>query len=185
MVAYIAAGAAFTVSFGLMVILVFHGVGEDADSKPAVAAAEIVGGSIAIALGLLLLTGRIGGGDTGDAPQTPNRWVALLNERVTTRTAAVAGPVTHLPGVFYFVALNLIVSHQVWLHGGLLSLLLYNAVWFCLPIAALAICVVNPTLASDAVGAVDHWARAHSRGILLAVSFGIGTALLVDGLQKA
>jgi Sap, sulfolipid-1-addressing protein len=184
MTAYIAAGAAFTVGFGLLVILVFHGVGGHPSDSQGFGVAEIVGGAVAIVLGLLLLTGRIGEERADEAPPTPKGWLALLNKRVTTRTAALAGPVTHLPGFFYLLALNLIISHQVWPHTGLVSLLVYNAVWFCLPIAALAICIVNPGVASDAVGALEQWARRHSRVILLTASFGVGTALIIDGLQR-
>jgi hypothetical protein len=183
MIAYIAAGAAFTVAFGLLVILVFHGVGGRPGHGEHFAVAEIVGGCIAIVLGLLVLTGRVGDGRAGEAPPTPNRWLVLLNERITTRTAAAAGPLTHLPGVFYLVALNLIVSRQV-LHTGVVSLIFYNAVWFCVPIAALAICVVNPSLAGEVVGGVDQWTRRNSRVILLTVSFGVGAALLIDGWQR-
>jgi hypothetical protein len=185
MTAYIVAGAAFTVGFGLLVILVFHGVGAQPSNKGPFGVAELVGGCLAILLGFLILTGRLGAGQAGEAPPTPNRFQTLLKERVTTKTAAIAGPVTHLPGFFYFLALNLIVSHQVWSHAGFVSLLLYNAVWFALPIAALAICVVNPTLASNVVGTVEQWTREHTRAILLAVSFGVGAALIIDGLQKA
>jgi hypothetical protein len=146
--------------------------------------AEIIAGCIAIGFGLLVLTGRIGERDAAEAAPPPNRWATLLREKVTARTAAIAGPVTHLPGIFYLVALNLIASHRVWPHSGLLSLLLYNGVWFCVPVAALAICIINPTLASEAIGAIIIWIRPHSRVILLSVSFGIGAALLISGLQK-
>jgi hypothetical protein len=184
MTAYIAAGAAFTIGFGLLVIGVFHGIGVRPFNNKAFGVAEIVGGSVAILLGVLVLTDRIGDGRSGEAPPTPSRWQAILNERATTRTAAIAGPVTHLPGVFYLVALNLIVSHEIWLHTGFVSLLLYNAVWFCLPLIALAISIYNPAYAAEVVGTIDHWTRAHSRVLLLTVSFGVGAALVIDGLEK-
>jgi hypothetical protein len=184
MTAYIAAGAAFTVSFGLIVILGLHGVGVHRGNNRAFAVAELVGGCVALVLGVLLLTGRIAKGDAGESPPTPSRWATYLNNKVTTGRAALAGPVTHLPGIFYLVALNLIVSHQVWFHTGLFSLVIYNAVWFSLPLAALAICVVNPPLATSTVGSVEKWAKGHSRTILLWVSFGVGIALLVDGVQR-
>jgi hypothetical protein len=92
--------------------------------------------------------------------------------------------VTHIPGLFYFLALNLIVSQQVGLQSGVFSLLLYNAVWFCLPIAALIICIVNPEAASDLVRTAQQWAYRNSRTILTTVSLGIGVALLVDGVRS-
>ena len=57
----------------------------------------------------------------------------------------------------------------------------YNAVWFALPIIALVMCIVRPATARDVVGAVERWARGHSRAILLRVSLGAGAVLLVRG----
>src|SRR5262249_4443574 len=140
-------------------IWVFHGIAIHPESSHTKAIAEICGGVLAIILGVLLLTGRIGRGSPREAPPAPGRWTTILNERVSVRTAAVAGPATHIPGLFYLLALNLIVSHEVRLQNGLFSLLLYNAVWFCLPIAALIICIVNPESASDMVRTAERWAR--------------------------
>jgi hypothetical protein len=184
MVAYVLAGAAFTITFGFLVIWIFHGIAIHPGSSQTRAVAEICGGVISITLGVLLLTGRIGKGSAREAPPAPSRWTRILNERISVRTAAVAGPATHIPGLFYFLALNLIVSQQVKLQSGVLSLLLYNAVWFCLPIAALTICIVNPESASDLVGTAEQWARRNFRTILTTVSFGIGVAFLVDGLRS-
>jgi Sap, sulfolipid-1-addressing protein len=183
MVAYVLTGAAFTISFGLLVIWVFHGVAIPAGRRHPPASVEIIGGVVAIAFGFLLLSGRIGRAHPVEAPRPPSRWTTLLYERVTVRTAAVAGPATHLPGIFYLLALDLIVSYQTKSHLGLVSLLLYNGIWFSLPITALAICVIDPEAASERIKSVERWARRYARAVLVVVSFGIGTALLVGGLQ--
>jgi hypothetical protein len=183
MVAYVVAGAAFTIGFGLLVIWAFNGVAIPAGRSHAPAAVEIVGGIVAIIFGVLLLTGRIGKGQAREAPRAPSRLVALLYERVTVRTAAVAGPATHLPGIFYLLALDLIVSQQPKLHQGIISLLVYNGIWFSLPIAALAVCIVDPAAASGRIKSVEQWARQYARAVLVVVSFGVGTALLIDGLR--
>ena len=60
-------------------------------------------------------------------------------------------------------------------------MLIYNAVWFALPIAALAICIVHPDAARDAVVGCNGGPRHHSRGILLVASFGVGVALVIRG----
>ena len=105
----------------------------------------------------------------------------MLNRRLTSRTAALAGPATHLPGFFYLIALNVIVAHNVRVARGTLAVVTYNAIWFALPILALVICIMKPDAARDAIGSVHRWARDHSRAILLWVSFLVGTALVVRG----
>ena len=128
------------------------------------------------------MTGRIGGGDSGDAPKARGRLRTALDERLTTRTAALAGPATHIPGLFYLIALNVIIAHNAEFAGKITALVTYNAVWFALPLAALVVCIVRPASARALVGWVEQWARVHNRSILLAASFGAGAALVIRGL---
>jgi hypothetical protein len=183
LLAYVIAGVAFTISFGVLVVWVFHGIDIDAGTNHTKAVAEIGGGVLAIAFAVLLLTGRIRTRPASEGPQVPNRWITLLNKKTTVRRAALAGPATHIPGIFYLIALNLIVAQQLRLQRGVFSLLFYNGVWFSLPIMALAVCVIDPEAASNAVRTGEHWARQHARVILITVSFGLGTVLLVNGLR--
>ena len=80
------------------------------------------------------MTGRIGGGDSGDAPKARGRLRSALAERLTTRTAALAGAATHIPGLFYLIALNVIIAHNAEFAGKITALVTYNAVWFALPL---------------------------------------------------
>jgi hypothetical protein len=185
MFAYVFAGVAFTVTFGVLVIGVFEGIAIDAGTHHTRAVGQVAGGVVALILGVLLLTRRVGASsDTFEGPGVPGRWATVFYHRITTRTAALAGPATHIPGVFYLVALNLIVSQQPRLQNGVLSLLLYNAVWFLLPGVALAICIVNPEAAADVVKNGEKWARRHARTFVTIVSFTIGIVLLVRGLTS-
>ena len=93
----------------------------------------------------------------------------------------MAGPATHIPGLFYLIALNLIVAHDPSVPRGVLQLLIYNAVWFALPLAALVICMTRPDLARDAVGAVQAWAKRNARTIVLTIAFGVGGAMIISG----
>ena len=63
-----------------------------------------------------------------------------------------------------------------------MQVLIYNVVWFVIPIAALATCVVRPATARDAVEAIQAWTKRHARAIVLVVSFGVGAVLVVRGL---
>jgi hypothetical protein len=105
----------------------------------------------------------------------------VQHRKITTRTAALAGPATHIPGLVYLLALDLIVSQEPDVPGGLLEIGIFNAIWFAMPIFVLAICIVNPSAARTRVHKVQEWARAHARTIVLLIAFGVGGWLLVAG----
>ena len=90
---------------------------------------------------------------------------------------------THIPGLFYLIALNVIVAHQPSIPDGLVEVLIYNVVWFALPIGALAICVIDPPAARRAVDELRTWTLRHTRTLLLTVSFVAGAALVIRGLM--
>jgi hypothetical protein len=182
MLAYLAAGLAFTIGFGLIVVYAFHGVHVYTGNDVTKGVADIVGGTVALLFGVAIATGRLRRSPDHDAPVLHSRWQARTSGRVTTKTAALAGPVTHIPGLFYLIALNVVAAYDVRVARGTIAVLTYNAVWFALPILALVVCILRPSEATQVVGAVDDWARSHTRAILLVVSFGVGTVLLIRGL---
>jgi hypothetical protein len=106
----------------------------------------------------------------------------VLDRHLTPRTAAIAGPATHLPGLFYLIALDLIVASQPKAFEAVILVLIYNAVWFALAIIVLGICIVNPPAARAAIEAVRASARRNARMIILVIWFGVGITLLVRGL---
>jgi Sap, sulfolipid-1-addressing protein len=200
--AYLVAGLLFTVAFGVLVIAPFTGIELHAGSDHTKGVAEIAGGIIALIVGAGVLSGRVGvtprrtraprktarvgsrdGEPTGEDERAGRaRWWALLDRRITVRGAALAGPATHLPGLFYLLALDLIVASQRGLSDGILDVVLYNVTWFALPIAALAVCVVDPPRARWAVQALQGWTGEHVRELVAAVSFTAGIGLVVSGL---
>ena len=180
--AYVIAGLLFTIAFGAIIVGATHGIHLDSGTSTTKGIADLAGGIVALAFGVGLVTGRIGGGDAGDAPRASGRLRSVLDRRLTTHTAALAGPATHIPGLFYLIALNVIIAHNAALGEKSVALATYNAVWFALPLAALVVCIVRPASARALVGWVEQWARDHHRGILLAASFGAGAALVIRGL---
>jgi Sap, sulfolipid-1-addressing protein len=180
LLAYIAGGLAFTIAFGVVVVGAFHGVHIGAGSDRTKGVAYIVGGAVALLLGCAVLTGLVRRRPGHGAPGAGG-WKARLDRRLTVPAAALAGPLTHIPGLFYLIALNVIVAQQPRVPGGLLAVLVYNAVWFALPIGALVTCIVNPAAARDAVARVQRWTGQHSRALLLSTSFIVGVALVIRG----
>ncbi len=182
MTGYVAAGLAFTIAFGVLVIWAFNGIDVSSGTHRTKGIADIAGGIVVLALAAAVLTRRIGRPHSPEAPKTDGRrWAALLESRLTLRTAALAGPATHIPGLFYLIALDVIVADQPKVPGGLAEVLIYNAIWFAIPIVALAVCIIEPEAARATVGAVDGWVRGHARAIVVIASFGVGAALIVRG----
>jgi len=179
LVAYVAAGLAFTFAFGVVVVFAFHGIHFHAGSDRTKGVADIVGGVAALLFGCAVLIGWIPRGSDHDVPGVG--WRTRLDNQLTVTTAAIAGPLTHLPGLFYLIALNVIVAHNPTVPGGLLAVATFDAVWFALPLAALATCTANPAAARDAVASVQRWTAQHARALLLGTSFTVGVALVIRG----
>ena len=183
MTAYVVAGLVFTVGFGLIVALAVGGIDVSSGSSKARATAEIAGGIVALAVAVLVWRGRVGPGTVrAGAPHAPRRWDGLLEKHRTVRNAALAGPATHLPGIFYLLALNLVIADALSSWNVVFEVLLFNLIWFLLPLVALAVSIVSPELACEGIGAVNAWAARHTRAILLAGLGGVGVLLLVSGL---
>ncbi len=179
LVAYVAVGLAFTLLCGVVVVFALHGIHLHSGSDRTKGIAEIVGGVAALLFGCVVLTGRIPRRSDHDVPGAG--WKARLDRQLTVTAAAIAGPLTHLPGLFYLIALNVIVALNPKVPGGLLAVAVFDAIWFALPLAALATCTVNPVAARDAVASVQRWTAQHSRALLLGTSFTVGVALVIRG----
>jgi hypothetical protein len=182
MAAYVAVGLAFTVLFGLVVVGVFHGVHIEAGTSRTKAIADIIGGVVALLFGCAVLAGKVRRAPTSDAEVADRGWMARLDRQITVRVAAVAGPLTHIPGIFYLIALNVIVADSPRFASGLLAVGVYNGIWFALPLAALVLCIVNPDLATRLVMDVQKWAKRHSQKIILLTSFVVGALLVIRGV---
>jgi hypothetical protein len=179
--AYVVGGLAFAIVCGVIVVGAFHGVHLRAGSDRTKGIADIVSGVVALLFGCAVLAGWVGRRSDPDALGDGAGWRARLDRRLTVPAAAIAGVLTHLPGLFYLIALNVIVAHNPRVPGGLLAVVIYDAIWFAVPIAALATCVVNPEVAREAVISVQGWTGQHSRAILLWTSFIVGIALVIRG----
>jgi hypothetical protein len=131
---------------------------------------------------MLVHTRRVGWRFGAEAPETPPRWSQLLEGRLTLRTAILAGPATHIPGLFYLIALNVIAAHDPNRLPGLIEILIYNLIWFTLPIAALAVCIVRPEAARTLVGDIQQWSKDHSRLMIVVVTAGVGATLVMRGI---
>jgi hypothetical protein len=89
--------------------------------------------------------------------------------------------VTHVPGLFYIVALNAIIAGGPSLVAGVLEVVLFNAIWFAASIAAVVTFLLRPGAARRALARVDNWARHRARGITVLVFSLAGSYLAIRG----
>jgi hypothetical protein len=122
LVAYLVAGLTFSVAVGVLVVAIFYGAGIDYRGTDLDSAIELLGGLAALGFAVGVGTGRRQppGRDEGAGEESAIIG-RLRNPSVTT--ALVAGVATHLPGLFYLVALNAIVAERRSLVVGVLEVL--------------------------------------------------------------
>jgi hypothetical protein len=179
LIAYIVAGFTFSVAIGVLVVVAFGGAdvrfgGTVEDLIELLAGTAALGFAAGVASGRAELPSR--GNATG-----PQSAMAVRLRNPSVRTAALAGVATHLPGLFYLVALNEIVAHRNAIADGIVAVLVFNAIWFGAAIASVVLFMVRPGAARKALLRASAWARLHSRGVTIAVFAAVGAYLFVNG----
>jgi hypothetical protein len=179
LVSYIVAGLAFSLAVGTVVVVVVQGLGPstDIEGRPLV---DAVLGGLALAYVVAAAFGWVPQRRVGSAPGSG--WLRQRLQNLSPTVAAAAGVVTHLPGLVYLAALNSIVGDAVGTADAVVQVVLYNAIWFSLPIAALVLAHYHPELAKQCLADVGAWIRRHERVITLVFLTGLGGYLLVIGV---
>ena len=180
-VAYLGAGLVFSVGFGVVVVAVFHSAGLHYRDSNAYAAIELLGGVAALGFAAGFASGR---------RQLPRRnehageesALARRLRHPTMATASVAGVATHLPGLFYLLALNAIVAEHRGLGISIAEVVVFNAIWFATTFVAVVVFLIRPGAARRALARVDGWARRHARAITTLAFAVVGAYLTIKGV---
>lgn len=180
-VAYVAAGFTFSVAVGVVVVAIFHGAGIDYRGTDVYGVLELLGGLAALGFAIAVGTGRreLPSRDSGTHEEST---IIRRLHNPTVTAAAVAGVATHVPGLFYIVALNAIIAGRPSLVAGVLQVVLFNAIWFAASIAAVVIFLLRPGAARRALARADKWARRRARGITVLVFSLAGSYLVIRGM---
>jgi hypothetical protein len=178
--AYLLGGLSFSVCFGVATVAIFHGAGLDYRDSTLYSAIELGGGVAALAFAAGVASGR---------SQLPRRQEgdeesAILRtlRRPSIATAAVAGVVTHLPGLFYVLALNAIIAGHHSLLDEIAQVMVFNALWFGSTIGFVVIFLLRPGAARRALARANDLARRHSRSITVGAFAVAGLYLAIRGV---
>lgn len=183
LLAYVVTGFVFSAGVGVAVVILLGGWTGPAAPDDVRALIGIVIGALSIGYAAGLLSGQIERRvRAADGPVLPaDSWLGRQLADLSPARAALAGVLTHLPGLFYLAALNAITNSTASAVSRIVQVVAYNVVWFAVPIAALLLATHRPAEVQDALGRLTEFIRRHER-VLLIVAFGLlGTYLVVKG----
>jgi hypothetical protein len=184
--AYIVAGFAFSAAVGIvLVILVGVPAGpQGPEDVRAVIAFVLAAISLGYAAGLLverLLRPRRDATGAAPGPGTDS-WLGRRLAHLSTPGAALAGILTHLPGVFYLAALSAIIGSTSSDANRIFQVIVYNAIWLAMPMAALAMATRRPVELQDLLLRVTNWIWRRQRAIVITAFGLLGVYLIVRGV---
>ena len=186
--AYLATG--FVVSTGIGIVLVILlGIAAGPGAPEQVRAViPFVLGAISLSYAAGLLSGWVQAPMPDRTRATPgpdaSSWLGRQLANLSPRRAALAGVLTHKPGLFYLAALSAITNSTSSNANRILQVVLYNAIWFAMPIAALALARRRPAGLQDFLRQTTEWVWHRQRAITI-TAFGIlGVYLIVRGVVQ-
>jgi len=172
------AGLAVTITVGIVLVIFLNKVVETTQDSHEIADLVLAAACFAGAVAVRRRPVREREHESREVTRTIS--ARLRDPSVTT--VAAAGVLTHLPALVYLIALNAIIATDPTFTTGLLDVLVYNAIWFAIPLLSLALAIVRPDRTNALVEGLSDWTRRHQRTAVPLVLFGLGAYLLVKGL---
>jgi hypothetical protein len=184
---FLVAGFAASMLIGLVLVLVLHGARVNLGGSTFTALFDLIAGVAAIAYAIGFRRGRVTvprrARREPRAPRTSGttaRFVERLRNP-SVLTAAVAGVATHVPGLIYLVVLNAIAAEEPDPVAATVQVGIYNALWFALPLAALALAILRPGRAPVYLERATVWGRRHEQGLVFTMLILLGAYLVIKG----
>ena len=183
---YVVAGFVLSVGLGIvLVILLGISAGPRATDEVR-AVIPFVLGAVSLSYAAGLLSGWVQAPVRDRTGATPgpdaSSWLGRQLADLSARRAALVGVLTHKPGLFYLAALSAITNSSSSNANRILQVVLYNAIWFAMPLAALALARRRPVELQDFLRRATEWVWRRQREIMI-TAFGIlGAYLIVRGV---
>ena len=144
-------------------------------------------GAVSLGYAAGLLSGLVSGPARHRAEADPGpdseSWLGRQLVDLSTPRAALAGVLTHLPGFFYLAALSAIISSTSSNAGRTLQVVVYNAIWFAMPLTALVLASRRSDELQHFLRWITEWIWRHQREIMITVFGLIGVYLIVRGVM--
>jgi hypothetical protein len=179
---YIGAGFIFSAGFGIVVVLAFR----SADLHPPTVLSgifDLVVGAAALGFAAGVLAGR-SLSRSPDDPSGADNWALRKLREPTIPSAALVGIATHLPGLFYLLALQSIIAQRQGAVADVWHVLAYNGIWYGVSVAAVVFLLIRPSArVREAFGRMNTYARAHQRPIVVLIFGLVGIYLIAHGID--
>ncbi|HEY7151500.1 MAG TPA: GAP family protein [Solirubrobacterales bacterium] len=179
LVGYVAVGFAWSFAVGILVVVALGGVRVETGSSTANSVVSLGLGAAAVGFAAGIATGRIETPSPGRS--TGQSRVSRALRDPSLAVAAGAGVAAHLPGLLYLLGLNSISETRPGFAVGAVNVLIFDAIWFAIPIAALAVALRRPAAARAALDRGSAWAHRHERRLAIVVFAVVGVAFALKG----
>lgn len=179
--AYLVGGLLVSLPVGIGAVLVLGASANTSDSSTSRSVIDVALGMCALVYAAGYAAGRFG---TRTPDAGPGRFGALTDRlrHPSVPVAAAAGALTNLPGLYYLAGLVAILETQPGPVNAVLQVLVYNALRFVTPAAALAVVLVRPDRARDLAERASAWGLRRRRELVVGIAAAVGVYLLVEGL---
>lgn len=182
LLAYILAGLVVSVVIGILVVTLLHQLATKHHKSHAWF--ELWLGVIALAGAALVVIRERRHREDRRNTENGERKIATRLRNPSIVEAGVVGILTHAPGAFYLAALDAIIETRPHFVGGVIQVLVYNLIWFAMPIAALILSVVDLEDTQTRIESVASWTRRHERVISPLLLAAVGVYLVIKALVK-
>lgn len=186
--AYIVAGFVFSAGIGIVLVILL-GLSAGPRARDEVRAViPFILGAVSLGYAAGLLSGWVQGPVL--APPGANRgpdsrsWLGRQLADLSAPRAALAGVLTHKPGLFYLAALSAITNSTSSNANRIFQVALYNAIWFAMPMAALALARRRPVELQDFLRRTTEWVWRRQREIMITAVGLLGVYLIVRGVVE-
>lgn len=186
--AYIVAGFVVSAGIGIALVLLLGVAGGPQASDEVRAVIPFILGAVSLGYAAGLLSGRVRGlvpASSGtDHRPDPSSWLGRQLADLSAPRAALAGVLTHKPGLFYLAALSAITNSTSSNANRIFQVVLYNVIWFAMPVAALALARRRPAELQDILRRSTEWVWRHQRELMITAFGLLGVYLIVRGLVE-
>ena len=183
LLAFTVAGFVASVAVGAVVVLVFQGAGTAVGRSTFSGLFSLLAGVAAISFA----AGVRRGGIPRRRERPRGRATSAIAERLrepSIVTSAAAGVATHVPGLIYLAALNSIATGRPDFASAALQIVVYNVLWFAVPLGATVLAVRSPGTARQYLDRATAAARRHEERLLVLLFGSLGVYLCVKGLAE-
>jgi hypothetical protein len=184
--AYIVAGFVFSAGIGIVLVILLGVLAGPQAPDEAGAVIPFILGAVSLAYAAGLLSGRVQGLNPTGANSGPDSssWFGRQLANLSAPRAALAGVLTHKPGLFYLAALSAITNSTSSNANRIFQVALYNAIWFAMPVAALALAKRRPAELQDFLQRTTEWVWRRQREIMITAFGLLGVYLIVRGVVE-